>query len=112
MKKESLTNPIYTITSVAKEDADDMLKNPHTLKTRCVGFVYAESDVNRILKNNIGSLNEAGYWPYIVVEKISPGLYQYDKKPDWYEYSKCQNTWKKIQCPFKNKYQSVGYGMG
>lgn len=66
---------MYFITSVST-DSD----------YRCVGYVSSREKALDIVMNNRGDLYEAGCYPYVVIEYIPEGIYQYDQKPIWLEY--------------------------
>ena len=65
---------MYFITSISKDD------------TRCVGYVSTLEEAIDIVENNRYDLNEAGCYPWCVIEQIKEGIYQYDFKPHWFEY--------------------------
>jgi len=65
---------MYFITSVSKDD------------NRCVGYFSDKETAIEVVENNVGDLYEAGCYPYIVIENIPEGIYQYDQDPIWFTY--------------------------
>lgn len=72
---------MYFITSVANDS------------TRCVGYVSTLEEARNIVENNICDLNEAGCYPWCIIEHIREGLYQYDFAPIWFEYDHYTNKY-------------------
>ena len=91
---------MYFITSVAKDD------------TRCVGYVSTLEEAIDIVENNRYDLNEAGCYPWCVIEHIREGIYHYDFKPHWFEYNDYTNKYieREHRPPFIDN-NSVGFAI-
>jgi len=83
MGEEVSATPIFIITTL----------HPEKGRFRTVGWFPTLEEAQKVLEKNWGSLNEAGWYPYAVIEAIAPGLYPTsDKAPEgqqygwWYEY--------------------------
>jgi hypothetical protein len=57
-------------------------KNSVVFDSRTVGFFAKKEDASYCLEHDVGSLNEAGYYPWAVVEKIPEGLYPMPSQED------------------------------
>lgn len=93
---------MYFVTTVDPKDED----------TRCVGYFKTFEEAERVVINNIDDIWETCY-EYAVIEKIEPGLYQYDFHPTWYKWHKLTGGY--IQCEqptFVNAIGGVGYAIG
>ena len=51
---------------------------------RSVGYYLEQSHAIDTVMNNIGDIYEWGAYNYALIEKIEPGLYQYDVEPLWF----------------------------
>ena len=88
------TPEFVTITTLAKtpEGKPD--------RHRTVGIFGDVPSARVILDGDYGDLNEAGYYPYAVIECFRYGLYPLGTEPEWYEYK--SGTWVKIEAaPFE-----------
>ena len=92
---------MYFITSVAEDDS------------RCVGYVKNLEEAKDIVENNKYDLNEAGCYPYVVIEDIPEGPYQYDFHPLWFEFDKEIEKYKPIDfSPDFIEKPTVGFAIG
>lgn len=92
---------MYFITSISEKNG-----------FRCIGYVSKLEDAINIVEHNSGDINEAGYYPYAVIENVPEGIYQYDQKPLWFEYDEELDTYKRSTKPdFIDSYY-VGFGIG
>ena len=75
-------------------------KNGIMLNSRTVGFFPTKEEAIEILENNYGDLNEAGWYPWAVIEEIEDGLYPFDvhieEKQIFFEWNEKKETWQKI----------------
>ena len=92
---------MYFITSISEDHG-----------YRCVGYVSELKDAIEIVKNNSGDLNEAGYYPYAVIENIEEGIYQYDQDPLWFKYNSEIDKYEKSERPSFIPSNHVGFGIG
>jgi hypothetical protein len=53
---------LYFVTTVRKNE-----------DTRCIGYYLSLKVARDVIKNNVESLCEAGYYQYIVIEAFGPG---------------------------------------
>ena len=92
---------MYFITSVSKTD------------TRCVGYFSDKETAIEVVQNNAGDLYETGCYPYVVIENVPEGLYQYDFEPIWFTYIEKTDKYQISPPPlFVRKQRTVGYGIG
>ena len=92
---------MYFITSINPDD------------TRCVGYVSTLEEAKDIVENNRYDLYEAGCYPWVVIEHIREGIYQYDFHPIWFEYNEITNKY--IERDFKPPFitdNNIGYAIG
>ena len=92
---------MYFITSVSEKHG-----------FRCVGYVSKLEDAINIVKNNNGDLNEAGYYPYAVIENIKEGIYQYDQSPMWFVFNDDTEVYEVSKRPSFIPNNHVGFGIG
>lgn len=92
---------MYFITEVSKDD------------TRCVGYYKKLKDAEQVVVSNTGDLWEAGCYPYVVIENIPEGIYQYDFCPQWYKYNEKLEIYEKIDnSPDFIEKPAIGFGLG
>lgn len=96
---------IYTITMVSEKSGEH---------SRCVGFYSRYSDVLHYLnKFGINGLDEGGLFKYLVIEKVSEGIYETSDEfeESWFEADFKTMKWKEIKKP--KKFQGViNFGIG
>ena len=92
---------MYFITTVSKDD------------NRCVGFYKSWFKAVKAVEENVYDLNEAGCYPYAVIERVGEGIYHYDFHPQWFKFNKTTERYEKISEPpeFVEKY-AIGFGIG
>ena len=92
---------MYFITTISEKNGN-----------RCVGY-FSELDLAiDMVKNNAGDLNEAGYYPYAVIEYVEEGLYRYDQHPMWFKYDEITEGYEKSERPDFIPNNHVGFGIG
>lgn len=91
---------MYFITTVSPTDM------------RCVGYVSQLKNAIRIVENNHCDINEAGYYPHVVIEHIEEGLYEYDFEPLWYKWNPEKNKYEESETPSYITDQTVGFAIG
>lgn len=79
---------------------------------RCVGYFSNIEDAIDLVKNNSCDINEAGYYPYVVIENIAEGIYQYDSHPVWFKYNDAIDEYEKSDRPDFIDGWYVGFGIG
>lgn len=91
---------VYTITTITSLSSKR--------DSRTVGFYRSLEDADECLKNDWGSLDEAGYYRYAIIERVMEGLYNLhnsDKKREWWHKRDCKfNAWYPIEKPNKVKH--------
>jgi hypothetical protein len=96
---------IYTITMVPEKSGE---------RCRCVGFYTRYSDaLHFIEKNGINGLDEGGLFKYLIIEKISEGIYAMSDEfeESWFEADFKTMKWKEIKKPEKFK-GVINFGLG
>lgn len=93
---------IYTITTIR-----------HALHAthRAVGFYHDFNDAHEAVENNSLDINEAGYYPYAVIEVLLEGIYSYPRSEYWYKYNKEKDKYETCEKPEKFK-QVCGWSLG
>lgn len=100
-KKES----IYTLTTVPEKSGE---------RCRCIGFFSRYSDaLHYINKYGINGLDEGGLFRYLVIEKVSEGLYAISDEFEetWFKTDFKSNNWKEIKKPKQFK-GVINFGIG
>lgn len=92
---------MYFITAIDKND------------TRCIGYFTDPNKAIKTVINNVCDINEAGCYPYVVIEHISEGLYQYDREPMWFKFDETNEKYVVSTTPeyYKNDGQ-IGFAIG
>jgi hypothetical protein len=102
---ENKTEFIYTVTTVPEKSGG---------RSRCVGFFARYSDaLHFIEKFGINGLDEGGLFKYLVIEKVSEGIYSVSDEFEetWFETDFETMKWKEIKKP--NKFKGViNFGIG
>lgn len=95
---------MYFITSVSEKHG-----------YRCVGYVSKLEDAVEIVESNYADLNEAGYYPYVVIENVKEGIYQYDQNPIWFKFNESIEKYEKYEKSERPDFipnNHVGFGIG
>ena len=100
---------IYTLTQVGFMSR---LNTEKISDTRCIGYFFDLTKINEIIKKGMYGLNEAGYYPYLIVEHVPEGVYPFNTKVvAWYKYK--NNKWSKLKkAPKIANPSSICYGIG
>jgi hypothetical protein len=95
---------IYTVTTVCNT------VNPTDI--RCWGYYLSLDEAASVAESDKYDLNEAGYWFWIVIEAVSPGIYSVvDSEQYWYLYSDENRGF--VPCTKPDWAQNVvGWGIG
>lgn len=78
---------------------------------RCVGYFQTFEEAEKAVLYNICDIWETCY-DIVVIEHIKDGLYQYDKKPKWYEWDYMKGEYEKINEPPKKYKNQIGFAIG
>ena len=79
---------------------------------RCVGYAATLKEATTWVTDNVMDINEAGYYPFAVIESVSPGIYMFDMDATWFEWDDAQNAYKQLdKCP-KEYEKVIGFGIG
>lgn len=84
-----MPDPIYTITGVRKEQQVNVKGNPYeAVDDRCFGWYPTREDAREAVLRNAVDINEAGHYPWVVLEEIGPGAYTgcSPEKVEWFEW--------------------------
>lgn len=68
---------IYTITTVRGFLAGG---------SRAVGYFEDFQTAEEAILDNEFDINEMGYYPYAVIEEVTPGIYSFPRKEYWYKW--------------------------
>ena len=111
MKKE-----IYVITMIQKlkpsAKSDLFLEDAGE---RIVGFYFNKDTAFKRVKENAVDINEAGYYPYALIEKIEEGIYNpafQEGEDRWlFQYNEKKNCYEQIPEP-EFLHNKCGFSMG
>jgi hypothetical protein len=78
---------------------------------RCIGYYISLKIARSIVKGNTGSLCEAGYYRYAIIEAFGSGWYPNAQIEEWYEFSDDGRSVKKIKKPKEYK-DTCNFGIG
>ncbi len=79
---------------------------------RCVGYFTTSRKAVKAVKHNWYDLNEAGYYPYAVIEHIAEGIYRYDDNPMWFKFNNFTKEYEASKKPDFIDNHFVGLGLG
>ena len=84
---------------------------------RSVGHAETYKEAEEWITDNVMDINEAGYYPYTVVEAYKPGIYMYGMEPIFFEWdTSCtirrDKGYVKLDDTPEEFKQIVGYGLG
>lgn len=79
---------------------------------RCVGYYSDKEKAIKSVKYNACDLNEAGYYPYAVIENVSEGIYQYDQNPIWFKFNENTEQYEESKRPYFIGKHLIGFGIG
>lgn len=112
---------IYTITSlyiksIRNEFREVVGEIMETGRCRTVGFYTDLEKAKKCVEEDWGAFNEAGYYNYIIIERVVEGLYNLNGLDlndesvgeHWYRY---ENKWIPCQKP-KMLFGTIGFGLG
>lgn len=66
---------IYVVTTICDIIDNGEDKFPDIEGVRSVGYFEKLEDAKKCIENNTFDINEAGYYKYVVIEEVKPGLY-------------------------------------
>jgi len=75
--------------------ADINMKSIYTITTirgtvhegiRCVGFAHELEKAIEWVEDNAMDINECRYYWFVVIEKVSPGIYNFDMEEVWFKW--------------------------
>ena len=89
---------IYTVTTVS-EITDTGLGFAQTGDTRCVGWYSDFSEAEVAVLENRCDLNEAGCYPYAIVETVEEGLYPSGLPRKLYRYDEARERYLPVDEP-------------
>ena len=95
-------DPIYTITTIRYSGNYD---------SRCVGFFHEKEWAIQAVKENLGDINEDGYYRYCVIEEVRPSIYQYDDNAMWFTWNNSKHEYEQCEKPEKFR-NTCGWGIG
>lgn len=95
------SDKIYVVTTVSRHDP---------ISTRPWFFFFTFEKAEKVVINNHTDLNEAGYWPYVVIEELKEFSFT-DRKEFWYEFD--HETGKYVEITKPEKFKGiVCWGLG
>ena len=94
--------PIYTVTTIERSLAAGK---------RAVGFFHEFEIAEKAVIYNSLDINEMGYYPFAVIEEVTPGIYSFSRKEYWYQWNRVTKCYERIEKPERFK-QVVCWGLG
>ena len=67
--------------------------------SRCVGYLLNKDEAIEAVKANAGDINEAGYYPFCVVETLGEGIYPNTISTAWFEWDQDKGGYQEIDGP-------------
>lgn len=87
---------IFAITTIGFEK--DGFEKTTNMRRRTVGIFKTLEDAQKVMNRNYGGLNEAGWYPYAVIEEIEFGLYPLVQSDAiFYQYLTALEKWIKLK---------------
>jgi hypothetical protein len=80
-------NPIYTITTLRGTIHEGI---------RCVGFAHDLKDAIEWVEDNAMDINECDYYWYVVIEKVNPGIYNFELDHVWFKWNRAEQKYKRL----------------
>jgi hypothetical protein len=91
-----LGGSIYALTQIGGPDPNQRGRP----RRGTVGFFWTVEQAEEVLAENYGHLNEAGFYPWAVIEEVAPGLHPDKWDQRYWEYDRRTEQWKKVDgCP-------------
>jgi plasmid replication initiation protein len=87
---------------------------PTDYKERVVCWYRDLDKIEKILNDNLGDINEDGYYNFAVVEKTLEGLYNFNGDKDaelWYKWDKEKENYQRCNKP-RCFDSTIGFGIG
>jgi hypothetical protein len=75
-----------------------------------VGFYLNPQKAIERVQENCCDLNEAGYYPYIVIEEMPEGIHKESWNTTLFEYDRNSERFKKIESPIKDDITNFSMG--
>ncbi len=72
---------IYTVTTMMIHS-----KTHEILRRRTIGWFENKADAEDVILKNSYDINEAGYYPYAVIEEVEQGIYPICMKTWWFKW--------------------------
>lgn len=113
-----MNTEIFTITTLyvipaGAKNLDDIDWKKY--KNRTVGFYFTLEKAEECVRKDWGDLDEAGYYNYLVIERLREGLYpSVSLNPDhqlWFKHDRTEDKWVKTEKP-ECLSNIVGFGIG
>jgi hypothetical protein len=73
---------IYAVVTIKKDHSDQ----------RVVGWFPTKERAEKIVLGNYGDIYECGWYPFVVIEEVYPGLYPVVETKFWFKWYKRSNT--------------------
>jgi len=87
---------IFTITTIQLNYRYQQEHQSPIVRQRTIGFFENREQAEAIIDDNIGDIYEAGYYDYVVLEELKPGIYSPVIWEQWYKW---ENGYEKIPKP-------------
>ena len=105
---------IYTITTLerSKPKYREDGSSYEARSMRCVGYMKKQEDAVTAVLDNAMDINEAGYYPLVVIEGIDQGIYSHDLYPLWFEWSDSEECYVQLDEAPVEFAKMIGFGIG
>ncbi|MBO9428218.1 hypothetical protein [Sulfitobacter sp. R18_1] len=108
--KAASTKGISLITTLTKLKPTE--SGIETRYPRCVGYLFNQEEAIEAVKANAGDINEAGYYPFCVVETLGEGIYPNTISTVWFEWDQDKGGYQEIDGPPKDLKGVCGFSIG
>jgi hypothetical protein len=89
--KNMIRDTIFTVTTVYGTSLMDV-------HSRCIGYYFSEEYAIEAVLQNAGDMNEAGSYPYCVIEEMEQGIYAIPpQKIMWFKWNDEEEGYEQIE---------------
>lgn len=95
--------PIYTITTIRGTVHEGI---------RTVGFAHDLKDAIEWVEDNAMDINECDYYWFVVIEKVNPGIYNFELESVWFKWNRAEQKYQKLDAVPDQFKRICGWGIG
>ena len=91
---------IYIITSHSSRKFERKISKDKIIlcpaHSRSWGYYFSEQEAIEAVEANISDLYECGYYNFVTIEEVNPGLIAFSSKTLFYRWDLSSSKWKKV----------------